>query len=255
MADAHAKHHDYHLVDPSPWPIVGSLSAFILAIGLIAFLLTASALASLNIVGAGSRGLKRVNDHVGDHADRVLEHLAAFHPEVANGLSRGRTAVDIQFRLVTAVGPQMCGQNPAVRTGAGLRHGVEHDRARPVAEQHAGGAIVPIKQPRKSLRPDDERPLEAAGLEEAIGGSKRIATPSVETGCRRGRYRFPIQITIAIPSVTSIPSINYRTRARIAITFKRGWNIVITWQRRSWPIDIRKIATIGRTGSRRSVSF
>jgi len=34
MSDAHAKpHHDYHLVDPSPWPIVGSISAFILAVG------------------------------------------------------------------------------------------------------------------------------------------------------------------------------------------------------------------------------
>lgn len=38
MADAHAKHHDYHLVDPSPWPIVGSISAFILAIGLITWM-------------------------------------------------------------------------------------------------------------------------------------------------------------------------------------------------------------------------
>ncbi len=27
MADAHAKNHDYHLVDPSPWPIVASISA------------------------------------------------------------------------------------------------------------------------------------------------------------------------------------------------------------------------------------
>ena len=27
MAEAHTKSHDYHLVDPSPWPIVGSLSA------------------------------------------------------------------------------------------------------------------------------------------------------------------------------------------------------------------------------------
>ena len=35
----HAKpHHDYHLVDPSPWPIVGSISAFLLAIGGIAFM-------------------------------------------------------------------------------------------------------------------------------------------------------------------------------------------------------------------------
>jgi cytochrome c oxidase subunit III len=39
MADAHAKpHHDYHLVDPSPWPIVGSISTFILAIGAITWM-------------------------------------------------------------------------------------------------------------------------------------------------------------------------------------------------------------------------
>src|SRR5438094_4539676 len=31
-ADAHAKpHHDYHLVDPSPWPIIGAVSVFLLA--------------------------------------------------------------------------------------------------------------------------------------------------------------------------------------------------------------------------------
>jgi cytochrome c oxidase subunit 3 len=34
MADAHAKpHHDYHLVDPSPWPIIGATSVFLLALG------------------------------------------------------------------------------------------------------------------------------------------------------------------------------------------------------------------------------
>ncbi|MGE0044968.1 MAG: cytochrome c oxidase subunit 3 [Hyphomonadaceae bacterium] len=33
---SHAAHHDYHLVDPSPWPIVGSISAFILAVGAVA---------------------------------------------------------------------------------------------------------------------------------------------------------------------------------------------------------------------------
>ena len=27
MAQAHAKQHDYHLVDPSPWPFIGSISA------------------------------------------------------------------------------------------------------------------------------------------------------------------------------------------------------------------------------------
>ncbi len=35
MAEAHAKHHDYHLVDPSPWPIIGAVSALALALGFI----------------------------------------------------------------------------------------------------------------------------------------------------------------------------------------------------------------------------
>ena len=35
MAEAHAKHHDYHLVDPSPWPIIGAVSAFVLALAAI----------------------------------------------------------------------------------------------------------------------------------------------------------------------------------------------------------------------------
>jgi len=33
MADAHAKEHDYHLVDPSPWPFVGSIGAFVMMLG------------------------------------------------------------------------------------------------------------------------------------------------------------------------------------------------------------------------------
>ena len=35
MADAHGKNHDYHLVDPSPWPFVGSISAFVMAVGAV----------------------------------------------------------------------------------------------------------------------------------------------------------------------------------------------------------------------------
>ena len=30
--------HPYHLVDPSPWPLVGSVSALIIAIGAIMFM-------------------------------------------------------------------------------------------------------------------------------------------------------------------------------------------------------------------------
>ncbi|HHG90574.1 MAG TPA: cytochrome c oxidase subunit 3 [Devosia sp.] len=35
---AHAKNHDYHLVDPSPWPFIGSISAFVMAVGAIAWM-------------------------------------------------------------------------------------------------------------------------------------------------------------------------------------------------------------------------
>src|SRR5918997_593784 len=41
MADAHEAHeahevkHDYHLVDPSPWPLIGATSAFVMAVGLV----------------------------------------------------------------------------------------------------------------------------------------------------------------------------------------------------------------------------
>jgi cytochrome c oxidase subunit 3 len=36
MADAHSKpNHDYHLVDPSPWPLIGSISAFVTAVGAV----------------------------------------------------------------------------------------------------------------------------------------------------------------------------------------------------------------------------
>ncbi len=51
MADNHAKHHDYHLVDPSPWPLAASVSAFIGAIGAIAWMRT-------NVDGAGIFGIK-----------------------------------------------------------------------------------------------------------------------------------------------------------------------------------------------------
>src|SRR6478752_6044291 len=57
MADAHAKpHHDYHLVDPSPWPIVGAVSAFIMAVGLITWMRNSFAAAPY-IFAIGSVGI------------------------------------------------------------------------------------------------------------------------------------------------------------------------------------------------------
>ena len=39
MADAHAKpQHDYHIIDPSPWPFLGSLGALVMAFGAVAWM-------------------------------------------------------------------------------------------------------------------------------------------------------------------------------------------------------------------------
>ncbi len=38
MADAHSKNHDYHIVDPSPWPFTGGIGALLMAIGGIAWM-------------------------------------------------------------------------------------------------------------------------------------------------------------------------------------------------------------------------
>jgi cytochrome c oxidase subunit 3 len=48
MADANAKNHDYHLVDPSPWPFLGSLAAFVMAVGAVMWMKTLT-LAGLKI--------------------------------------------------------------------------------------------------------------------------------------------------------------------------------------------------------------
>src|SRR6478752_1723549 len=57
MADAHAKpHHDYHLVDPSPWPAVGSVSAFVMAVGAITWMHHMFSAAPL-VFGAGVIGV------------------------------------------------------------------------------------------------------------------------------------------------------------------------------------------------------
>jgi cytochrome c oxidase subunit 3 len=57
VADAHAKpHHDYHLVEPSHWPIVGATFAFLLAVGAILWMHHTTAAAPL-IFGVGAIGV------------------------------------------------------------------------------------------------------------------------------------------------------------------------------------------------------
>src|SRR3954465_4490165 len=82
MATAQVKHHDYHLVDPSPWPIVGSVSAFIMAVGAITWMhhMFAAAPGIFGIgpigvphpMGSWWRGVIREAQYKGDHT-RVVQ--------------------------------------------------------------------------------------------------------------------------------------------------------------------------------------
>ena len=81
MADAHAKHHDYHLVDPSPWPVVGAVSAFIMAVGAIIWMHGGMPwIAVIGLVGILYTMIAWWGDvireaHAGDHTRVVQMHL------------------------------------------------------------------------------------------------------------------------------------------------------------------------------------
>src|SRR5438876_924721 len=81
MADIHAKHHDYHLVDPSPWPAIGAAAAFILAVGAITWMHGSNpAVALIGLAGILYTMFMWWRDvvkesHKGDHTDVVSLHL------------------------------------------------------------------------------------------------------------------------------------------------------------------------------------
>src|ERR1041384_5294912 len=80
MADAHAKHHDYHLVDPSPWPAVGSVAAFIMAVGAITWMHHMFSAAPL-VVAAG--GIAVLSTFLAWWRDVIREaQYDGYHPRV-----------------------------------------------------------------------------------------------------------------------------------------------------------------------------
>ena len=81
MAESHAKHHDYHLVNPSPWPIIGAIAAFILAVGAIRWMHGSSPwIALIGLAGVLYTMFMWWRDviieaHGGDHTPVVQLHL------------------------------------------------------------------------------------------------------------------------------------------------------------------------------------
>jgi cytochrome c oxidase subunit 3 len=88
MADAHVKHHDYHLVNPSPWPIVCSTAAFIMAVGLI-----------LTMKGLTIGGLKLGPYLLGAGLIAVLYVLASWWTDVVKEAHGGDHTRVVQISL------------------------------------------------------------------------------------------------------------------------------------------------------------
>ncbi len=55
-----------------------------------------------------------------------------------------------------------------------LRLRLEYHSAGAIAEQHAGGAILPVEDARERFRTDDDGALELPGLDEIIGNSECV---------------------------------------------------------------------------------
>ncbi|MCG5234160.1 cytochrome c oxidase subunit 3 [Xanthobacter oligotrophicus] len=84
MAEAHVKKHDYHVVDPSPWPIIGSVSALILTAGAVVWMHGGTAIP----MAVGFLGV--LYTMFGWWRDMVHEARAGFHTRVVDlGLRYG----------------------------------------------------------------------------------------------------------------------------------------------------------------------
>jgi cytochrome c oxidase subunit III len=82
MAEAHAKHHDYHLVDPSPWPIIGAISALAITAGGVYWLRGGTSLIAIaGVIGivyvmiAWWRDVINEAEYQGHHTKVVQLHL------------------------------------------------------------------------------------------------------------------------------------------------------------------------------------
>ena len=84
MAEGHAKpNHDYHLVDPSPWPLLGSVSAFVAAVGAVAWMKSMPLFGiqmGAYVFGAGMLGV--LYTMAGWWIDVVREAESGFHTRV-----------------------------------------------------------------------------------------------------------------------------------------------------------------------------
>src|SRR6056297_508882 len=114
---------------------------------------------------------QRLVDDPAQRVDRNLEHLVALHaygqPAARLGPEApGYADIDAEQVGMVAIGMNVSGQN--TRLGIGL----QYRRARAVAEQHAGRAVVPVDHPREGFGTHHENTPGIAGLD-VLGGDRK----------------------------------------------------------------------------------
>ena len=82
---------------------------------------------------------------------------------------------------MAAIGAQVGGEHAAVVHRGLARLRLEDERRRTVAEQHAGGPVLPVEQAREGLGADHQRALVRAGAEELVG--RRDAEDEARAHC------------------------------------------------------------------------
>src|SRR5665213_2753905 len=98
----------------------------------------------------------------------MAEDFLALHAQMAGGLGGGRSAIDIQHVVQTAVGKQLGVEHALIAALAGSFITLQHHRARAVAEQDAGTTVGPVQEAAHAFRADQEHRIGLAAPDEIV---------------------------------------------------------------------------------------
>src|SRR5688572_21676374 len=99
----------------------------------------------------------------------MAENLPALHPQLSDGAGGRRAAVDEQEVVVAPVGVKLGGEDSALAV-----LDAQDQRTRPVTEEDAGGAVLPVEDSAERFGPDDQGLGPVAGPKHRVGDAERV---------------------------------------------------------------------------------
>jgi len=97
---------------------------------------------------------------------------------------------------VTAVGGEIGAEDAAIGALAGLLLAAKHHRSGPVAEQHAGAAVLPVDQARERFGANHQRGVCLTHADEIVGGGEGVNEASAHRLQVEGDARAGIEFTL-----------------------------------------------------------